>query len=99
MKIKSLITVLVAAVFLLGLASLSLAAGDEKMGVSGTVTKIEGNKVTVKDDMGKETIVEVKDLKNTKVGDRVKIEDGVIENVAAEPGTSEKPKKPGYEVK
>ncbi len=99
MKTKSIITALVAAAFLLGSASLSLAAGDEKMAVSGTVTKIEGNKVTVKDDMGKETTVEVKDIKGTKVGDKVKIEDGVIENVAAEPGTSEKPKKPGYEVK
>ncbi len=96
MKIKSLITVLVAAVFLLGLASLSLAAGDEKMGVSGTVTKIEGNKVTVKDDMGKETTVEVKDVKDTKVGDKVKIEDGVITSSTEESGTSEKPKKPGY---
>jgi ribosomal protein S1 len=93
---KSIITVLVAAAFLLSLASLSLAAGAEKMGVSGTVTKIEGNKVTVQDDMGKETTVDVKDIKDTKVGDKVKIEDGVIKSPTDEPAASEKPGKPGY---
>jgi type 1 fimbria pilin len=96
MKMKSIITVLVAAAFLLSLASLSLAAGAGKMGVNGSVTKIEGTKVTVQDDMGKETTVDVKDVKDTKVGDKVKIEDGVIKNSTDEPGASEKPKKPGY---
>ncbi len=93
MKMKSIITVLMAAALFLSSAGLSLAAG---MGVVGTVTKIEGNKVTVQDDMGKETTVDVKDVKDTKVGDKVKIEDGVITNPADEPGTSEKPGKPGY---
>ena len=96
MKMKSIITVLVAATFLLSLASLSLAAGAEKMGAKGTVTKIEGNKVTVQNDMGKETTVDVKDVKDTKVGDKVKIEDGVIKKSTDEPETSGKPKKPGY---
>ncbi len=49
------------------------------MGVMGKVAKIEGNKVTVEDDMGKETTVEVKDVKNAKVGDKVKIKDGILE--------------------
>ncbi len=99
MKMKSIITVLVAAAFLLSLASFSLAAGAEKTGVSGTVTKIEGNMVTVQDDMGKETTVAIKDVKDTKVGDKVKIEDGVIKNPTSptdETGTPEKPKKPNY---
>jgi uncharacterized protein YpmS len=96
MKMKSIITVLVAAAFLLSLTSFSLSAGAEKMRVNGTVTKIEGNMVTVKDDMGKETTAEVKDVKDTKVGDKVKIEDGVIKNPTDQGGTSEKPKKPGY---
>jgi len=96
MKMKSIITVLVAAAFLLSLASLSLAAGAEKMGVSGTVTKIEGNMVTVRDDMGMETPVDVKDVKDTKIGDKVKIEDGVIKKSTDVSGTSENPKKPGY---
>jgi ribosomal protein S1 len=96
MKMRSIITVLVAAAFILSLASLSLAAGAEKMGVNGTVTKIEGNNVTVRDNMGMETTVNIKDVKDTKVGDKVKIEDGVITKSTDESGTSEKPKKPGY---
>lgn len=96
MKMKSIITVLVVVAFLLSLSSLSLAAGAEKMGVKGTVTKIEGNKVTVQSDMGKETTVDVKDVKDTVVGDKVKIEAGVIKKSTDEPQTSEKPKKPGY---
>jgi small-conductance mechanosensitive channel len=96
MKMKSIITVLMAAIFLLSLASFSLAAGAEKMGVKGTITKIEGNKVTVQNDMGKETTVDVKDVKDTMVGDKVKIENGVIKKSADEPETSGKPKKPGY---
>jgi hypothetical protein len=93
MKVKSIITVLVAAPFLLSLASLSLAAGDErKWELIGKVAKIEGNKVTIQDDMGKETTVEVKDVKDTKVGGKVKIEGGVIENVTGEPGMSKKRK-------
>ncbi len=96
MKMKSVVTALVAAAFLLSLVSPSLAAGNEKMGVSGKVTKIEGNKVTVQDDTGKETTVEVKDAKGARVGDKVKIENGVIEK---EPGMYENPKLQDYEVK
>ncbi len=96
MKMKSIITVLVTAAFLLSLAGLSLAAGADKMGVNGSVTRIEGNKVTIQDDMGKETTVDVQDVKDTKVGDKVKIEDGVIKNPTDEPGAAEKSGKPGY---
>jgi hypothetical protein len=94
MKMKSILTVLVTAAFLLNLASLSLAAGAEKIGVSGTVTKIEGNMVTVRDDMGKETTVDVKDAKDTKVGDKVRIEEGVIKKSTDASGTSEMQEKP-----
>ncbi len=96
MKMKSVVTALVAAAFLLSLVSPSLAAGYEKMGVSGKVTKIEGNKVTVQDDTGKETTVEVKDATGAKVGGKVKIENGVIEH---EPRMYENPKLQDYEVK
>ncbi len=99
MKMKSMVTALVAASFLLSLVSPSLATGYENMGVSGKVTKIEGNKVTVQDDIGKETTVEVKDVKDTKVGNKVKIENGVIENLTSEPGMYENPKLQDYEVK
>jgi hypothetical protein len=46
--------------------------------------------------MGKEMTVDVKDVKDTKVGDKVKIEDGVIKSPTDEPGAAEKPVKPGY---
>ena len=73
MKARAIIAMLVAIVFTLGVVGLSFAAD-----VKGTVTKIEGNKVTVKDDAGKETTVDVKDAKGVKVGDKVTIKDGAI---------------------
>jgi ribosomal protein S1 len=94
MKMKSVIAVLVATVFLLSLVSLGFARGE--MGVKGTVTKIEGNKVTVEVDAGKEMTVDVKDVKDIKVGDKVKIKDGVVEKMTEKPEKSEKPAKPGY---
>jgi hypothetical protein len=60
------------------------------------VNEIEDNKVIVKDDIGKETTIDVKDVKDTKVGDMVKIIDGIIEKLTEKPGKSEKAEKPGY---
>ena len=73
MKAKAIIAMFVAIIFTLGVVGLSFA-----MEVKGTVTKIEGNKVTVKDAAGKETTVDVKDAKGVKVGDTVTIKDGAI---------------------
>ncbi len=69
---KKILVLLVALVFTLGVVGLAFAA-DAK----GTVTKVEGKKVTVKDAAGKETTVEVKDAGMVKVGERVNIKDGV----------------------
>jgi preprotein translocase subunit YajC len=66
------------------------------MGVTGKVTKIEDDEVTVKDDMGKETTVDVEDVKDTKVGDKVMIKDGIMEKLTEKPVKSEKPVKPEY---
>jgi outer membrane lipoprotein SlyB len=102
MKMKSILAVLAAAVFLLSFSVLSFAAGAEKsdkMGVKGTVTKIEGNEVTVKDDMGKETAVDGKDLTDIKVGEKVIIQEGIIKKLTEKPEKSEKsgqPEKPRY---
>ena len=60
------------------------------------VNEIEDNKVIVKDDMGKETTVDVKEVKDTKVGDMDKIIDCIIDKLTEKPGKSEKPEKPGY---
>ncbi len=76
MKMKSIIALIVAMVFTLGVVGLSFAA--EAKEVKGAVTKIEANKVTVKDSAGKETTVEVKDAKGIKVGDKVTIKDGKV---------------------
>ncbi len=52
------------------------------------VNEIEDNKVMVKDDMGKETTVDVKDVKDTKVGDIDKIIDRIIDKLTEKPGKS-----------
>jgi hypothetical protein len=98
MKMKSNLSVLVAAIFLMSFSNPSFASGAEKVektGVKGMVTKIEGNKVTVKDDMGKETAVDGKDLKDIKVGEKVIIQEGIIKKMTEKPERSENPKRTG----
>lgn len=73
---KKAFVVFMALALAIGVASLGLAQD-----VKGTVTKIEAKKVTVKDDKGKETTVEVKDTKGAKVGDTVEITGGVVKIV------------------
>ncbi len=73
MKARAIIAMLVAILFTLGVVGLSFATE-----VKGEVTKVEGNKVTVKDAAGKETAVDVKDAKGVKVGDKITIKDGAI---------------------
>lgn len=81
MRQKSIIALMIALIFTFGILSMAMASVE----VKGTITKIDGNKVTVRDDKGKETTVEVKDPKGLKVGDKVSIKDGVA--------TKEVPKK------
>ncbi len=69
---KKAIALIVMLTFVLGLAGLALAAE-----VKGTITKIEGNKLTIKQADGKEVTVDVKDAKDLKVGDSVTVKDGV----------------------
>jgi hypothetical protein len=83
---RKIIALLVSLIFISAVNSTSLAqihewdisgkkASLEAMALAlmGTVTKIEGKKITIKQDDGKETTVEVKDVKGIKVGDRVKV--------------------------
>ncbi len=77
MRTKKLIVLLMVAAFTLGVVGLSFSAEE----IKGTVSKIDGNKLTILDDMGKEKTVEVKDLeslKEIKVGDRVLVKDGKV---------------------
>jgi pyruvate kinase len=66
-----------ATVFIFGIVGLSFSAEE----VKGTVSKIEGNKLTLMDEKGKQVTVQVSDqesLKEIKVGDRVSIKDGKV---------------------
>jgi outer membrane lipoprotein SlyB len=74
MKVKAIVALLVALVFTLGVVGMAFATAE----VKGTVTKIDGKKITVKDAAGKETTVEVKDTAGVKVGDSVTIKDGTV---------------------
>ena len=78
MRGQRMFILLAAAVFSLVLAGSAIAAMDE---VRGTVTKIEGNSVTIKDSMGGEKTVEPKNpeaLNDLKVGDRAGVKDGIL---------------------
>ncbi len=77
MRIKRLVILLMAAVFTLGVVGLSCSTQE----IKGAVSKIEGDKITIVDDMGKEKIVKFKDLeslKEIKVGDKVSVKDGKV---------------------
>ena len=88
MMARKLLILLAVGVFFLSLAGPGIAAG---MGgeVKGTVTKIEGNKVTIKDGMGVEQTVEPKNpevLTTINVGDQAAVMDGMLMKVGgAEP--------------
>lgn len=74
MKMKKILVLFIAVVFTLGVVGLAFSAE-----VKGTVSKIDGNKITVKDSAGKETTVEVKSVpKGLKAGDKVTIKNDVV---------------------
>ncbi len=70
---KRALALIVMFTFVLGLAAVAISSAE----VKGTITKIEGNKLTIKQADGKEVTVEVKDAKGLKVGDNVEVKDGV----------------------
>ncbi|MCI0468993.1 MAG: hypothetical protein L0Y62_02880 [Nitrospirae bacterium] len=85
MKVR-ITALLIAMFFVLGIVAVGFAAE-----VKGTVTKVDGMKITVKDAAGKETTVEVKDTAGVKVGDKVTIKDGkVIKDATPAPKTKKK---------
>ncbi|GEM_PF-368338 len=96
---RKAIALLVVVTFVFGFALSSFATGHMKAEeVKGTVTKIEGNKLTIKQADGKETTVEVKSTKGIKVGDNVTVKNGVVKKQEekqkqGETKKEEKPKK------
>jgi len=73
MKMKSIIALLVALVFALGMVGLTFAADAKE--VKGTITKMDAKSVTIKDAAGKETVVNTM-CKDAKVGDTVMVKGG-----------------------
>lgn len=67
---KKIVVTLVLMVFVLVMASFSFA--DNAVLLKGVITKISGNKITIKDDAGKEIVVEGS-LKGIKVGDLIQL--------------------------
>ncbi len=77
MRSKKLIVFAMAVLFTLGVVGLSYSAQE----VKGTISKIDGDKLTIMDDKGKEQTVSIKDmesLKELKVGDKVMVKDGKV---------------------
>jgi hypothetical protein len=81
MTTRKILLMFVAMVIALSFAGVSFAGHKEEKGeVKGTITKIEVAEyvVTVKDDKGKETKVNVKDAAGLKVGESVVVRDGKV---------------------
>jgi hypothetical protein len=69
---KKYLVIIVAIIFTLTVAGLGFAAD-----MKGSITKIDGSKITVKGADGKETTVQG-DAKGLKVGDKVTVKDGKV---------------------
>ena len=69
---KKYLVMIVVIIFTLTIAGLGFAAD-----MKGSITKIDGSKITVKGADGKETTVEG-DAKVMKVGDKVTVKDGKV---------------------
>ncbi|WP_028844780.1 selenite/tellurite reduction operon protein ExtJ [Thermodesulfovibrio thiophilus] len=90
---RKAVALMVVLTFILAVAFASFAAEAKKSDVvKGTVTKIEGNKLTIKQADGKEATVEVKDAKGIKVGDKVTVKGGVVAKEKAKDEKSPKKK-------
>jgi len=76
MRMKSIIALLVALVFTMGVVGLTFAA-DKAMDAKCTVSKVDAKSVTVKDAAGKETKMDAAKCKDVKVGDKVTVKDGM----------------------
>ena len=96
MAARKLFVFIVVAMFSLGLASPGFSAGMVE-DAKGTVTKIEGGKVSIKDSMGEKTIEPNNPgvITDLKVGDQVSVRDGKLTKEGGA-GTSAPPRAPGY---
>ena len=77
MKLKSMTALIVALGFIFVFLGLSYGEA-KKIEAKGTVAKISGQTVIVKDAQGKEIIVKLEDVQGIKVGDKVEIKEGTF---------------------
>jgi hypothetical protein len=96
MATRKLFVFIVVAMFSLGLASPGFSEGMVE-DVKGTVTKIEGGKVSIKHSMGEKTVAPMnpEGLTDIKVGDQVSVKDGKLTKEGGA-GPSAPPRAPGY---
>jgi hypothetical protein len=74
---KKVLALLVVIIFTLGVVGLCFASD-----MKGSITKIDGSKITVKGADGKESTI-TGDAKGLKVGDKVTVKDGKIQKKKA----------------
>ncbi len=77
MKLKSIAAWIIAIGFSLGLLGASYGQG-QKMEAKGTVTKVEGQTVLLKEDGGKTLILKLEDAQGVKVGDKGEVKNGSL---------------------
>ncbi len=75
MKLKSIAAGIVAISFFFGLLGASYGQG-QKMEAKGTVTKVEGQTVLLKEDGGKTLILKLQDAQGIKIGDKGEVKNG-----------------------
>ncbi len=77
MKLKSIMALIVVMGFLLSFLGPSYGEAG-KMEAKGTVAKVEGQTVLLKEDGGKTLIIKLEDVQGIKVGDKVEVKDGTF---------------------
>ena len=77
MKLKSVLASIAIIGFLFG--SLGLSYGEsEKNEAKGTVVKVEGQTVLLKEEGGKTLIFKVEDIRGIQAGDKAEVKDGTF---------------------
>jgi hypothetical protein len=96
MRTKSIIALLIAIVFAFGVVGITFAADAKE--VKGTITKVEGKSITVKDSAGKESKVTISNANDVKVGEMVTVKDGkaTVEKAPAAAAPAKKSSSGGY---